>query len=88
VPDATNTDDAPLVGVVDCRCFCPRCVARTEDIYRMIGTCWNCKATPILMIYRSGDPAVDQTCPLCEVRDRVYPFRLATPDEIPAAAQI
>ncbi len=72
---------------VDARCGCDRCEERTQDIYRMVGWCSNCKADDILVIYRAGDSVGDQDCPVCE-----HPYsvrsgsqRLATPDEVPAA---
>lgn len=70
---------------VDGRCHCERCRSRTEDIYRMIGTCLNCGATPILMLFRAGDNASSQTCPTCGCSYKLAPQRLATPDEIPDA---
>ena len=76
---------AELVAMVDGRCFCDKCEARTTSIYRMVGFCWNCKADPILMIFRAGDKANDLDCPVCGVYQKVHPQRLATPDEIPAA---
>jgi len=72
---------------VDGRCNCARCVARTEHIYRMVGRCLNCGATPILMLFRAGDPTARLKCPLCG-NDRVESQRLATADEIPVAASL
>ena len=71
---------------VDGRCFCSRCEARTKNIYRMVGSCWNCKTQDILVIYRAGDRAAEQECPLCGSYNSVHVTRLATPDEIPEAA--
>lgn len=71
---------------IDCRCGCDRCVGRTENIYRMVGTCLNCGAKPILMLFRAGDPAVSQDCPVCGSWHRVEAHRLATVDEIPQAS--
>lgn len=72
--------------MVDGRCGCFRCEARTKDIYRMIGRCYNCKTEPILILYRVGDPAALAGCPVCGNSDSVHAFRLATADEIPAAS--
>lgn len=79
--------DAALVGLIDARCDCERCTSRTEDIYRMVGSCSNCGAGPFLILYRSGDKAYDQDCPECgcDYTVRLYGQRKATPDEIPAA---
>ena len=70
---------------VDARCGCLRCEARTQNIYRMVGSCYNCKAAPILVIYREGDKAEPVDCPTCGNYNSVHVTRLATPDEIPAA---
>lgn len=70
---------------VDGRCDCAKCKARTESIYRMIGTCTNCGSTPILMLFRAGDPTADQDCPVCGKRHGVRSQRLATADEFPEA---
>lgn len=70
---------------VDGRCSCQRCVARTENIYRMVGSCRNCGAKPILMIFRAGDPASSLDCPVCGCGRRVSADRLAGADEIPVA---
>ena len=70
---------------VDGRCGCARCEAGSKNIYRMVGECWNCHATPILVLYREGDPAAPQDCPTCGGRQQVHVTRLATPDEVPAA---
>ena len=67
---------------VDARCDCLRCRNRTEDSYRMIGTCRNCGTDDILIVYRKGDHARDVDCPVCGNR-RVHSRRLAIPDEIP-----
>jgi ssDNA-binding Zn-finger/Zn-ribbon topoisomerase 1 len=75
--------EKPLV-LIDGRCGCDRCRARTENIYRMIGTCYNCRAKNFLILFRAGDPAAEQDCPTCGKWHSVHPQRLATPDEIPA----
>lgn len=67
------------------KCMCDRCEGRTQNIYRMIGHCRNCGATPILMIFRAGDKTHDLDCPLCENWHCVHPDRLATDEEIPVA---
>lgn len=72
---------------IDGRCACARCVARTENIYRMVGSCSNCGTTDILILYRVGDPTADQDCPRCGNYNSVHSLgqRLATPEEIPVA---
>lgn len=74
------------MNTVDGRCHCSRCVERTEEIYRMVGSCSNCGTGDILVIYRAGDRKADQDCPvcLCPHTVRSYSQRLATPDEVPA----
>lgn len=69
---------------VDGRCSCARCEARTGNIYRMVGACRNCGLTPVLMLFREGDPTAILKCPTCGTRE-VASNRLATPDEIPEA---
>lgn len=69
--------------VVSGKCMCPRCEERTQDIYRMIGYCSNCRTEPILMIFRAGDKATRLDCPVCGVYHTVQPQRLADEDEIP-----
>lgn len=71
---------------VDARCGCRRCEARTQDIYRMVARCLNCRAAPILILYRAGDKAADVDCPVCGVWHSVKPERLATDDEIPVGS--
>lgn len=77
-----------LAGTIDGRCTCYDCRARTEDIYRMVGSCSNCHAGPFLILYRAGDPVSDQDCPACGNywTVRRYDQRPATADEIPVAA--
>lgn len=72
---------------IDARCGCSRCEERTQDIYRMVGSCSNCGTTDILIIYRAGDSRADLDCPVCGNRHSVqrYGQRLASPDEVPAA---
>ena len=70
---------------VDGRCFCHRCEARSGDIYRMVGTCSNCGARPILMLFRAGDPSTALDCPVCGNWHSVRSVRLASADEIPDA---
>lgn len=72
---------------IDARCDCDRCTSRTEDVYRMVGSCSNCKAEGLLILYRAGDKIADQDCPVCEDQYsvRTYSQRLASPDEIPAS---
>lgn len=81
----------PLKGFVDCRCGCADCEDRATDTYRMVGYCLNCGSRPILFLFRAGDKASvhGQTCPLCGYRgwgSGLQTVRMATADEIPAAA--
>ena len=66
-------------------CMCAKCEARTRDIYRMVGTCYNCGQKDILMLFRAGDKAAHLDCPVCGNWRSVHSQRLATPDEIPAS---
>jgi hypothetical protein len=50
----------------------------------MVGSCWNCKPEPILMLFRVGDPTFALPCPRCGCKE-VHAKRPATDDEIPAA---
>lgn len=68
-------------------CTCNRCEVGERRVYRMIGRCYNCRAEPILMLYRSGDTAAPLECPNCGVYASVHAQRLATDEEIPAAAE-
>jgi len=68
-------------------CQCQRCTSRTSDIYRMIGTCTNCMADRILMLFRAGDRAERLTCPICRCSNAVMPIRVATVDEVPSAGE-
>lgn len=72
---------------IDARCGCSACEERTQDIYRMVGSCSNCGATDILILYRAGDSKADLDCPVCGHYYSVNRVgqRLATPEEIPAA---
>ena len=81
MPDERRT---PMIACVDGRCTCQRCRDRTENIYRMIGVCYNCHAKPILMLFRAGDRSAALDCPICGNYHSVHPLRLATPDEIPS----
>lgn len=83
----TNTNTQALEGVIDGRCFCERCEDRTQDIYRMVGSCRNCGAGPFLILYRAGDKAARKDCPACGGYWDVHPDRRATDDEIPAAVR-
>jgi hypothetical protein len=74
------------VIIIDARCYCARCEAHSQNIYRMVGSCRNCGTQDILMLFRVGDPATARDCPICGCFWTVAPVRKATPDEIPAAA--
>lgn len=75
-----------MAAFIDARCGCPRCEARTGDVYRMVGHCANCGADGILILYRKGDQAARQDCPICGCTWSVVADRLATADEIPETA--
>ena len=81
----TNPRPEGIIATVDGRCGCANCKARTENIYRMIGVCYNCGAKPILMLFRAGDPSASQDCPKCGNYHTVHSTRLATDDEVPYA---
>jgi hypothetical protein len=66
-------------------CMCEKCTSRTTDIYRMVGYCLNCRARPILGLFRSGDKAIHLDCPACGNHSTVHWWRLATDDEFPEA---
>lgn len=68
---------------VDRRCTFPQC-GHKKGAYRMVGSCWNCKAEPILMLFTEGHESSRGTCPTCGC-DQVRAERLATDDEIPEA---
>lgn len=68
---------------IDARCGCKRCVERTSDTYRMVGKCRNCGAKDIVILYRAGDDAANQDCPVCGNWRSVHADRLATSDETP-----
>lgn len=70
------------------KCMCDRCESRTQDIYRMVGSCSNCCAEDILMLFRAGDRARSLDCPVCRVYSSVRPLRLATADEVPVAGAV
>lgn len=67
----------------DCRCS--TCDRKGRDIYRMVGVCTNCGATPVLVLNSVGHKADAVSCPICQNRT-VIQKRLATDDEIPEAA--
>lgn len=74
---------------IDARCGCEACESRTSDIYRMVSLpCSNCGAGPFLLLYRAGDKAADQDCPVCQAYWSVKASRLATPDEVPAGGPV
>lgn len=73
------------MNTIDGRCFCTKCEARTTDAYRMVGACRNCRANPVLMIFRSGDKVRPLDCRVCRCWGTVHAARLATADEVPAA---
>ena len=77
---------AEAIRLIDGRCGCEACRARTEDTYRMVSfPCRNCGGGPFLILYRVGDPTRTHDCPLCKNFYTVHAHRLATADEIPVA---
>jgi hypothetical protein len=65
-------------------CTCDRCERFGQrEVYRMVGSCWNCKAAPVLMLFRAGEPVEILKCPCCKV-EAVHAERRATDEEIPA----
>jgi hypothetical protein len=50
----------------------------------MVGACRNCRTEGIIILFRAGDTAAPQDCPVCGNWHTVIPSRLATADEIPA----
>lgn len=84
--ERSDENAEPLMAVIDARCGCAACEQRTTDVYRMVSlTCLNCRSGPFLMIFRSGDKAAAQDCPVCKNWHTVHVKRPATADEIPAA---
>jgi len=79
-----NAERKGTMVTIDGRCGCSRCVERTENIYRMVGSCFNCGAKDILMLFRAGDWAANLDCPVCGNWHGVHAQRLAAEDEIPA----
>lgn len=70
---------------IDCRCGHSTC--RDKNIYRMVGACSNCGTKNVLMLFTAThDSYMPQCCPVCGCA-KVHAQRLATADEIPAAAQ-
>lgn len=67
---------------VDERCTMTSCSHKT-GIYRMVGSCWNCNAEPILVLYTEGHEASATDCPVCGCSGKVHVNRLATDEEIP-----
>lgn len=79
-------DEVTAMRVIDARCGCGKCRARTEDIYRMVSfPCRNCWGGPFLILYRVGDPTRTHDCPLCKNFYTVHAHRLARADEVPVA---
>jgi hypothetical protein len=71
--------------MITCDRRCSRCAdgGRT-GIYRMIGTCTNCRTEPILGLFSVTHEASGGACPVCGC-ERLMWKRLATEDEIPEA---
>jgi hypothetical protein len=76
-----------IAAFTDERCRHPRCAAAEKgDAYRMVGGCYNCGTEPILGLFTAGHRhGNDGRCPVCGC-SRLHWDRLASPDEIPAAA--
>lgn len=71
------------VATIDCRCGCNDCEARTSDIYRMVGACYNCQSKPFLMLFRAGDKTKSADCPVCKCYSTVHVLRKAEDHETP-----
>jgi hypothetical protein len=50
-------------------------------MYQMVGSCMNCHAEEVLVLYTVGHKAVETTCPVCENKSVVV-RRLATEEEL------
>ena len=59
--------------IIDARCHCADCEARTQATYQMIGSCLNCRTQGIVITYRRGDWARLVECPVCGCRRSVEP---------------
>jgi len=70
-----------LMISIDARCDCQACKDRTEDVYHMVGRCYNCSAKDILITYRKGDGSGAVDCPVCGNWHSVHADRLATTEE-------
>lgn len=71
--------------LIDQRCTHKNCTDKT-GAYRMVGHCRNCSTDGILGLFTEGhEHGHDTECPVCGCRC-VHWDRLATADEIPAAA--
>lgn len=66
----------------DGRCAWATCTEK--GVYRMVGSCGNCLAGPVLLLFTAGHDVAALTCPVCGVQ-QVRASRLATDEEIPAA---
>lgn len=50
-------------------CTCNRCERYDKrEIYRMVGSCFNCQAEPVLMLFRAGERVEALECPVCRVK--------------------
>jgi hypothetical protein len=58
---------ANLTRVLDCCCYCVKCVSRTQETYRLRGTCPNCEEA-FTAVIRKGDRRPTMVdCPACGV---------------------
>lgn len=67
---------------IDDRCDLGSCPSK--DIYRMVGNCFNCRTSGILILQTTGHSAFTFECPVCGCKE-VRTSRIATEDEIPAS---
>jgi hypothetical protein len=82
-PATPQTADGRFYPLVDCRCS-DRSHADNGDVYRMVGSCTNCRGGPFLMLITAGHTKpYDKQCPKCGCY-RVGADRLAEDDELPA----
>lgn len=77
---------AAVKHFLDARCHWPNCHhAKIGRVYRMIGSCLNCKVSPILGLFTAGHEASEgvlgRPCPVCGTLSLTW-SRLATEDEI------
>lgn len=53
--------------VIDMRCMCEKCQARTQETYRLAATCTNCRTECVALIRKGDKPTPSKDCPACGV---------------------